>query len=51
VAPGVIRTPMTEHRLQDERFRKMNQEMTPSSPHGHGRRHCQYSSFPVLTWR
>jgi NAD(P)-dependent dehydrogenase (short-subunit alcohol dehydrogenase family) len=29
VAPGVIRTPMTEHRLQDERFRKMNQEMTP----------------------
>jgi NAD(P)-dependent dehydrogenase (short-subunit alcohol dehydrogenase family) len=29
VAPGVIRTPMTEHRLQDERFRKMNREMTP----------------------
>ena len=29
VAPGVIRTPMTEHRLQDERFRKMNIEMTP----------------------
>jgi NAD(P)-dependent dehydrogenase (short-subunit alcohol dehydrogenase family) len=29
VAPGVIPTPMTEHRLQDERFRKMNVEMTP----------------------
>jgi NAD(P)-dependent dehydrogenase (short-subunit alcohol dehydrogenase family) len=29
VAPGVTRTPMTEHRLQDERFRKMNVEMTP----------------------
>ena len=29
VAPGVIRTPMTAHRLQDERFRKMNVEMTP----------------------
>jgi NAD(P)-dependent dehydrogenase (short-subunit alcohol dehydrogenase family) len=29
VAPGVTRTPMTEHRLQDERFRKINVEMTP----------------------
>jgi NAD(P)-dependent dehydrogenase (short-subunit alcohol dehydrogenase family) len=29
VAPGVTRTPMTEHRLQDERFRKINTEMTP----------------------
>jgi NAD(P)-dependent dehydrogenase (short-subunit alcohol dehydrogenase family) len=29
VAPGVIRTPMTEERLQDERFRRMNIEMTP----------------------
>ena len=29
VAPGVIKTPMTEHRLTDERFRKMNTEMTP----------------------
>lgn len=29
VAPGVIRTPMTEHRLTDERFRRMNVEMTP----------------------
>jgi NAD(P)-dependent dehydrogenase (short-subunit alcohol dehydrogenase family) len=29
VAPGVIPTPMTNHRLQDERFRKMNVEMTP----------------------
>jgi NAD(P)-dependent dehydrogenase (short-subunit alcohol dehydrogenase family) len=29
VAPGVIRTPMTEARLEDEKFRRMNQEMTP----------------------
>jgi NAD(P)-dependent dehydrogenase (short-subunit alcohol dehydrogenase family) len=29
VAPGVIRTAMTEQRLQDERFRRMNIEMTP----------------------
>lgn len=29
VAPGVIPTPMTEHRLKDERFRRMNVEMTP----------------------
>ena len=29
VAPGVIQTPMTEHRLQDERFRRLNTEMTP----------------------
>lgn len=29
VAPGVIQTAMTEERLQDERFRRMNIEMTP----------------------
>jgi NAD(P)-dependent dehydrogenase (short-subunit alcohol dehydrogenase family) len=29
VAPGVIPTPMTQHRLNDERFRKINVEMTP----------------------
>jgi NAD(P)-dependent dehydrogenase (short-subunit alcohol dehydrogenase family) len=29
VAPGVTMTPMVEHRLQDERFRKVNIEMTP----------------------
>ncbi len=29
VAPGVIPTPMTEHRLADERFRRLNIEMTP----------------------
>lgn len=29
VAPGVIQTAMTEERLQDERFRRMNTEMTP----------------------
>jgi NAD(P)-dependent dehydrogenase (short-subunit alcohol dehydrogenase family) len=30
VAPGVVPTPMTEHRLQDDAFRRMNAEMTPS---------------------
>lgn len=30
VAPGVTRTPMTEHRLEDERFARMNLEMTPA---------------------
>lgn len=29
VAPGVTVTPMVEHRLQDDRFRKINTEMTP----------------------
>lgn len=29
VAPGVTITPMVEHRLEDDRFRKINTEMTP----------------------
>lgn len=29
VAPGVIQTPMTEQRLQDPRFKRMQVEMTP----------------------
>ncbi|CAM4467207.1 2-(R)-hydroxypropyl-CoM dehydrogenase [Mycobacterium basiliense] len=29
VAPGVIQTAMTEHRFADERFRRINAEMTP----------------------
>ena len=29
VAPGVTVTPMVEKRLEDERFRKINAEMTP----------------------
>ncbi len=29
VAPGVVQTAMTEHRLADERFRRINVEMTP----------------------
>ncbi|MCV6976510.1 SDR family NAD(P)-dependent oxidoreductase [Mycobacterium bourgelatii] len=29
VAPGVIQTPMTEQRLQDKRFKRMQVEMTP----------------------
>lgn len=34
VAPGVIPTPMTQHRLEDERFRKINIEMTPMNRMG-----------------
>lgn len=30
VAPGVIPTPMTFHRLEDEGFRRMNTDMTPA---------------------
>lgn len=30
VAPGVVATPMTEHRLEDEGFRRMNTDMTPA---------------------
>jgi NAD(P)-dependent dehydrogenase (short-subunit alcohol dehydrogenase family) len=29
VAPGVTITPMVQHRLQDEKFRRMQVEMTP----------------------
>lgn len=29
VAPGVVRTPMTAPRMEDERFRRMNVDMTP----------------------
>ena len=34
VAPGVTVTPMTQGRLEDERFRRMNVEMTPYTRHG-----------------
>jgi NAD(P)-dependent dehydrogenase (short-subunit alcohol dehydrogenase family) len=34
VAPGVVPTPMTNHRLEDEGFRRMNLDMTPSSRMG-----------------
>lgn len=34
VAPGVIPTPMTEHRLEAEAFRRMNYDMTPSARWG-----------------
>jgi len=30
VAPGVVPTPMTYHRLEDEGFRRMNYDMTPA---------------------
>ncbi|MFY0634025.1 MAG: SDR family oxidoreductase [Vannielia sp.] len=34
VAPGVIPTPMTYHRLEDDRFVRMNDDMTPSPRRG-----------------
>jgi meso-butanediol dehydrogenase/(S,S)-butanediol dehydrogenase/diacetyl reductase len=34
VAPGVVPTAMVNHRLQDEGFRRMNYDMTPSDRHG-----------------
>lgn len=34
VAPGVIPTPMTFHRLEDEGFRRMNLDMTPAAHMG-----------------
>lgn len=34
VAPGVVPTAMTEHRLQDQAFCRMNDEMTPSPRRG-----------------
>lgn len=34
VAPGVIPTPMIAHRLDDEKFQRMNYDMTPSGRHG-----------------
>lgn len=34
VAPGVVPTPMTYHRLEDEGFRRMNVDMTPSTRMG-----------------
>lgn len=34
VAPGVVPTAMTAHRLDDERFRRMNDDMTPSDRRG-----------------
>jgi NAD(P)-dependent dehydrogenase (short-subunit alcohol dehydrogenase family) len=34
VAPGVILTPMTEERMKDEAFRRMNLEMTPHTRMG-----------------
>lgn len=34
VAPGVVPTPMTYHRLEDEGFRRMNFDMTPAARMG-----------------
>ena len=34
VAPGVIPTPMTHERLDDERFKRMNHDMTPAAGWG-----------------
>jgi NAD(P)-dependent dehydrogenase (short-subunit alcohol dehydrogenase family) len=53
VAPGVVPTPMTEHRLQDEGFRRMNTEMTPSPRPGTVEDVAQailFLSQPVSGW-
>ena len=51
VAPGVIQTPMTEERLQDPRFRRMQVEMTPSPAAGHGRRRGEHGGVLVFAGR
>ena len=51
VAPGVTVTPMVEKRLEDERFRKINTEMTPHQRLGTHRRHRQHRRLPVLAGR
>jgi NAD(P)-dependent dehydrogenase (short-subunit alcohol dehydrogenase family) len=53
VAPGVIRTPMVEHRWQDERFRRMNSEMTPAEGWGTADDVAQailFLSSPASAW-
>ena len=51
VAPGVTLTPMVAQRLEDERFRKINTEMTPHHRLGKVERHRQHRRVPVLRRR
>lgn len=53
VAPGVIPTPMTFHRLEDEGFRRMNLDMTPSPRSGRPEDVAQailFLSLPLSGW-
>lgn len=53
VAPGVVATPMTEHRMQDERFRRMNVDMTPATRLGAADDVAQaifFLSSPASAW-
>ena len=53
VAPGVVATPMTIHRMNDERFRRMNVDMTPSTRMGLAEDVAQaifFLSSPASAW-
>lgn len=53
VAPGVVETPMTAARLDDERFRRMNVDMTPSTRLGQAEDVAQaifFLSSPQSAW-
>lgn len=53
VAPGVVATPMTAHRMGDERFRRMNVDMTPATRLGTPEDVAQaifFLSSPASSW-